>query len=146
VPGSIEYTGGDFDNFGKRSGGYSNDVREMPLVFTGDDCCGAGPDGQTGMCLLGIGVGVRGRTLRLNAGDTGGGVAECRKDCCWTRTVAMAVMSSVGCSSQDIVFRNQDPRDQRYATRSRCESHPLASRRRDLNRFQQGATSATFLR
>lgn len=43
------------------------------------------------MCLLGIDVGVRGRTLRLRAGETGGGVAECRIDCCWTRTVAIVV-------------------------------------------------------
>lgn len=78
------------DNFLKRSGGYRSEVNETPVCSTGEIADGAEPGGHTGMCLLGMDVGVRGRTLRLRAGETGGGVAECRIDCCWTKTVAIA--------------------------------------------------------
>lgn len=78
--------------FLKRSGGYRSEVNETPVCSTGETADGAEPGGHSGMCLLGMDVGVRGRTLRLRAGETGGGVAECRIDCCWTRTVAIADM------------------------------------------------------
>jgi hypothetical protein len=101
---SIEYIGGESDSLSKRSGGYSTDVMypEGPTVPAAADRSrslidGAGPVGHTGKCLLGTGVGVRRPVLRLRAGDRGGGVEECRIDCCCTTTVAM--VASVHCSS-----------------------------------------------
>lgn len=44
---------------------------------------GAGPGGQKGICLFGIGVDERG-VVRVKVDDSGGGVADCsrRADCC----------------------------------------------------------------
>lgn len=99
---SIEYIGGELQSLRKLSGGYSSDElwTLLPDLARGDTGgvtrpfeLGAGPVGQIGRCLFGIGVGVRGRLLRFKAGVGGGGVEECRSDCCCTTTVAMTIVA-----------------------------------------------------
>ena len=51
---------------------------------------GAGPGGQNGICLFGMGVADRG-VLSVSVGVNGGGVEECsrRAECCCSTIVAI---------------------------------------------------------
>lgn len=54
---------------------------------------GAGPGGQKGICLLGMGVDDRG-VLSVSVGVNGGGVEECSRsaECCCSTTVAILIV------------------------------------------------------
>lgn len=107
VSASIEYTVGFSRSLGKLFGGYRTQSpwTEVECLRVGEaggvvgilEFAGAGPGGQAGRCLFGIGGWPwEELALRLRAGAIGGGDAECRTGCCCTTTVAIMDEATLG--------------------------------------------------